>query len=73
MDTGPSTQRYSGLIGLSDTELDQIAGGGGKPPIGTGNPWPTLAIQATFPIGGSATGPMPEPEGSKPGVVGNNG
>ena len=65
METGSSTPRYSGVVELTDEQLDQVAGGGGHPPI-----WGVSVRNAVIrtPNGG----PAPDPDGSKAGVTGNN-
>jgi hypothetical protein len=69
MENGSSTQRYSGVVELTGTELDQVAGGG-KPGAGTGGSTAGFAITATFPISGSGGGATPDPDGGKGGISG---
>jgi len=65
-----ATAMDSGLAELTDAQLEQVAGGGGKPGIASGG---TTAGTLSPVINAAPGTPLPDPDGSKGGVAGNMG
>jgi hypothetical protein len=67
---GSTTAMTRGLLELTEAQLEQVAGGGGHPNVGTGG---TIAGALSSMTNGPNGGPAPHPDGSKGGVAGNMG